>query len=150
MLFYVYKKSPLKSYALLSQNTTGECTNIVYDPSVQKSTLVTQFDLICDREWLSKLSISCGMLGIGLGAFVGGFFTDSYGRKRGIYIMTILSSILMFSLSYSPNIWVYIALWTLSMAVSHAKYIASVVYSKKFIYRLSGIETKRDSFYLIR
>jgi len=82
-----------------------ECYNIEYNNDVQKSTLVTEFNLICDREWLSKLSISCGMLGIAIGAFCGGMFTDKYGRKTGIYIMTILSSIILFIQTYSPNIY---------------------------------------------
>lgn len=90
----------------LEFNST-KCSKIIYDKSVQKSTLVTEFNLICDHEWLSKLSISCGMFGIAIGAFCGGYFTDKYGRKTGIYIMTILSSIVLFMQAHSPNIYAY-------------------------------------------
>ncbi|XP_071136949.1 organic cation transporter protein-like [Mytilus edulis] len=76
----------------ITGNVTKKCDSWVYDTSVFTSTLVSEFDLVCDRKILQ----SHASMGIFAGALVGsalfGTIGDIFGRK----IATCLSLMFMF------------------------------------------------------
>ncbi|GBN40828.1 Organic cation transporter protein [Araneus ventricosus] len=90
------------------KNTTFEgtlgCDSWEYDDSVYKSTVLSQFNLVCDREWLISLSKSVFIAGYFLSATVFGYLADKFGRRPIIAMcnaIALLSAIIsMFSTSF--------------------------------------------------
>ena len=50
-----------------------------------KTTLLMEYDLVCDRSWLDALIGSVIFIGWGLGALFWGRCSDAYGRKKVMY-----------------------------------------------------------------
>ncbi|XP_072106113.1 solute carrier family 22 member 6-A-like [Mobula birostris] len=65
-----------------SQPDTQACTDgWVYDHSQFTSTIVTEWDLVCDRKSLKRMVQSIYMAGLLIGASVLGRLADKYGRQ---------------------------------------------------------------------
>lgn len=56
----------------------SNCTEYKYDHSVFGDTIVSQWDLICDREWLKNLTQTIFMLGILVGNMAFGHLSDRF------------------------------------------------------------------------
>ncbi|XP_055945328.1 organic cation transporter protein-like [Argiope bruennichi] len=66
---------------ILLNSDVIECDNWEYDTSFYSSTVLSQFDLVCEREWLISLSISVFNIGAILSNFIIGHLSDRLGRK---------------------------------------------------------------------
>ena len=55
------------------------------------STLISEWNLICDRSWYTNVLISTQMIGLVNGAFFGGYLSKKLGRKLIIYSSVALS-----------------------------------------------------------
>ncbi|XP_063068042.1 solute carrier family 22 member 7-like [Engraulis encrasicolus] len=64
----------------------------VFDNSTFKSTLATEFDLVCSKKGLTKASATIFFVGVMLGAGFFGVLSDKYGR-RSMLLVSYLSSI---------------------------------------------------------
>ncbi|CAL1262989.1 unnamed protein product, partial [Larinioides sclopetarius] len=98
-----------KSYPI--GNLTLPATDIVtcdsweYDTSFYTSTVISQWDLVCGREWLASFSLSMFNIGTLISNIVIGHLADVFGRKRIIVAcltLAVSSAIFCaFSLSYT-------------------------------------------------
>ncbi|KAJ4834557.1 hypothetical protein Tsubulata_923720 [Turnera subulata] len=72
------------------------------------SSIVAEWDIICDRTFLAALPASLFFLGSILGSALYGSLGDGFlGRKRTMLLSCILTSITCFITSLSPNLWIY-------------------------------------------
>jgi len=72
-------------------NKVSSCENLTFDP-LAPSTIVSEWTLVCDRNWMSKATMSTLMIGFLVGAFLLGSLADRIGRKNNL-TLTILGII---------------------------------------------------------
>ena len=72
-----------------SNDNSTYCKRWVYDNSVYESTVVTEWDLVCDRKPMLSMLQSILMLGGIAGALTGGKLSDKFGR-RPVFLPTML------------------------------------------------------------
>uniref|UniRef100_A0A8C9ZJB7 Solute carrier family 22 member 7b, tandem duplicate 1 n=1 Tax=Sander lucioperca TaxID=283035 RepID=A0A8C9ZJB7_SANLU len=72
---------------------TVQCQNgWVYDNSTFKSTLATEWDLVCSRKGMNKATATIFFIGVMFGAPLFGFLSDRFGR-RPLLLVSYLSSL---------------------------------------------------------
>ncbi|KAG8578981.1 hypothetical protein GDO81_010680 [Engystomops pustulosus] len=75
-----------------------------YDQDVYQSTVVTEWDIVCDNDWKGPLTSSLFFAGVLTGSFVSGQLSDSFGRKKILFatmaIQTGFSIVQVFSTSW--------------------------------------------------
>ncbi|XP_065255676.1 solute carrier family 22 member 13-like [Emys orbicularis] len=91
-------------------NVTKKCQEGWVYSSEQNPTLVTQFDLVCDRKELNDISQSIYMLGLLLGAVVFGSLSDRIGRRPIILLSMLIMGAFGVGAAFAPNFYVYIVL----------------------------------------
>ncbi|XP_053316017.1 solute carrier family 22 member 16 isoform X2 [Spea bombifrons] len=70
------------TYAYEGNKTLLSCSSgFLYDHTHLLSSVVTEWDLVCDREWLAKLVQPTFMFGVLLGAVIFGDIADRVGRR---------------------------------------------------------------------
>ncbi|XP_057313741.1 solute carrier family 22 member 15-like [Hydractinia symbiolongicarpus] len=70
-----------------------------------KSTLVTEFDLVCNKNWLDALTGSIVFVGWGIGIIISGFLSDRYGRKRILYPCLFMALLLLLLHAVVNEMW---------------------------------------------
>ncbi|XP_054712610.1 organic cation transporter protein-like [Uloborus diversus] len=99
-----YSSSGRDSSVELHFEDSLKCTKWEYDTSRLSETLVSKWDLVCDREWLISLAKSVYMIGFMFSGAVFGQLSDCIGRLPAIvisYIIATTSLVLsLFSTSY--------------------------------------------------
>ncbi|XP_071750279.1 organic cation transporter protein [Lepeophtheirus salmonis] len=80
-------EDPLADHA--QDNRTIKCTKWEYDQSYFNNTIIQEWNLVCDRDYLSKLSQTIYFAGLLVGVFLSGIISDKFGRKKALVPMTI-------------------------------------------------------------
>ncbi|XP_043194615.1 organic cation transporter protein-like [Amphibalanus amphitrite] len=83
------------------------CVQWQFDHSVYQSTVVTDFELVCDRSDLRSMVFTVQMLAALVAAPLFGILGDWYGRARGAAVTVILFTV------FAPLMAAATSLWTL-------------------------------------
>ncbi|CAI2722340.1 unnamed protein product [Schistosoma spindalis] len=89
---------------------TEECINgYVYRSKEFQypSTVVADFNLVCDKSMLSPLGTSLFMVGMSFGFIFGGYFGDKFGRRNGAIVFSIIELLAAVGVSLAPNHHIY-------------------------------------------
>ncbi|XP_034826072.1 organic cation transporter 1-like [Maniola hyperantus] len=87
------------------------CTNSWrFDTAHYRKTLVTEFLLVCNNEWLPRTSNTLFWMGSLVGNLFFGWISDRYGRRPTILLMIFFEVPLCILASFPGNYWGYIVL----------------------------------------
>ncbi|KAM9308189.1 solute carrier family 22 member 13-like [Gastrophryne carolinensis] len=110
-LMYTPVDWDLESIEQYGLNSTEVCRDgWVYDTSQQKSTLVTEFNLVCHRKEQYDISQSIHMLGLLIGSIIFGPLGDRIGRRPVILISILLMVTFGVGSAFVTHFYVYMVL----------------------------------------
>ncbi|KAJ8032180.1 Solute carrier family 22 member 6-A [Holothuria leucospilota] len=101
-----------EEYAVPSEwNSTRPCANgWEYDTDLTGKSIVSDWDLVCARDYLPDLSQSIIVVGFAIGAVSAGPLADRFGRRSTQLISLIIFIFLGLAVSLSPNYVTYVSL----------------------------------------
>ncbi|XP_068261427.1 solute carrier family 22 member 13-like [Nyctibius grandis] len=99
----------LSSIVAYGLNATEKCSSGWVYPSGQPPSLLTEFDLVCDRKNLNDISQSVYMLGLFLGTVIFGPLSDRIGRRPVVLISVFLQGLFGVGIAFVPHFYVYMA-----------------------------------------
>ncbi|XP_072256939.1 solute carrier family 22 member 4-like [Pyxicephalus adspersus] len=75
-----------------------------FDRDIYRSTIITEWDIVCDDDWKGPLTTSLFFAGVLTGSFVSGQLSDRFGRKKILFatmaVQTGFSIVQVFSTSW--------------------------------------------------
>ncbi|XP_014203882.1 organic cation transporter protein isoform X2 [Copidosoma floridanum] len=71
----------------------ASCDDYVYDTSMYRSTTTSEWDLVCDKDWLRAMGDSVFMIGVMLGSTIFGALSDKYGRRPIFFLSLVIQLI---------------------------------------------------------
>ncbi|XP_035673682.1 organic cation transporter protein-like isoform X2 [Branchiostoma floridae] len=90
--------------AATDNRTLQHCTDgWVYDRSHYGTSIVAEFDLVCDRAWMREIAHAIFMLGFSFGGIVSGVLSDRFGRRPTLLWCILLQLIFGVASAFSPN-----------------------------------------------
>ncbi|CAK1555147.1 unnamed protein product [Leptosia nina] len=98
-------------------NECSNCTDFKYDHSVFGDTIVSQWNLVCEIEWLKNATQTIFMLGILVGNMVFGHLSDRFGRRVPFLIAVFLQLLSGVTTAYSVN-WIMFTTLRFLLAVA--------------------------------
>ncbi|KAM8846748.1 solute carrier family 22 member 16 [Synchiropus picturatus] len=119
---------------LFSGNKTVEvCAgSFLYDHSEVQQSIVTDWDLVCEKEWLAKLCQPTFMFGVLIGALVFGDIADRVGRVRILMFTSLCQFVVGVCVALSGNYYVFMVLRFLLAMVSSGYLVVVFVYVTEF------------------
>ncbi|XP_061585924.1 solute carrier family 22 member 7b.1 [Cololabis saira] len=83
---------------------TMPCENgWVYDNSTFRSTLATEWDLVCDNRSMNRATATIFFMGVMVGAAVFGYLSDRFGRKTTLMVSYVATTVFAFSSAFSTS-----------------------------------------------
>uniref|UniRef100_H3C2Y4 Major facilitator superfamily (MFS) profile domain-containing protein n=1 Tax=Tetraodon nigroviridis TaxID=99883 RepID=H3C2Y4_TETNG len=99
----------------------------IYSKEIYQSTIVSEFDLVCDDEWKQPLSPTVYFLGVLMGSFFAGQLADRYGRKPVFFTTMAVQTVFTVVLIFSPSWIVFAIMFFISGMGQMANYVAAFV-----------------------
>ncbi|XP_056383023.1 solute carrier family 22 member 6-B-like [Hyla sarda] len=102
-------KDPCTRFISLLANDTEPCKQgeREYNLSLYTSTIISEWDLVCEREWMKELAQSIYMAGVLFGAMLYGPLADRFGRRTVILCCLLQIASMGTSAAFSPNFSAY-------------------------------------------
>ncbi|XP_055945527.1 organic cation transporter protein-like isoform X1 [Argiope bruennichi] len=100
-------KMAWNSFSVTMKNETVSCDSWEYDDSVYKSTVLGEWNLVCDREWFISLSKSIFIAGYMCSVTVFGYLADKFGRRTVITICNAISVVSAIACAFSTSFFMF-------------------------------------------
>ncbi|CAG2100136.1 unnamed protein product [Medioppia subpectinata] len=89
-------------------NPNESCTHWEYNRTQFRKTIITEFDLVCDRANFASLTQSCFMLGYVVSGLILSHYKDKYGRRPVVLLCYVIEILAIISCAFSYNIYQYL------------------------------------------
>ena len=80
-----------------------KCEHWTYDQSFWKSTILQEWDLVCDRKPLAKLTQQVTFFGLLVGVFLSGVLSDRIGRLKAMLCMLTINVLAGTATAFAPS-----------------------------------------------
>ncbi|XP_071956989.1 organic cation transporter-like protein [Antedon mediterranea] len=104
-----------------------------YDQSQYESTIVSEFDLVCDDSYKVSLAASSYLFGFFFGSIIFGAVCDYFGRKRGVILALLLRILAGIVASFTKTYWGFFVVRIIHGCVSIGMYLSLFVYVNEFV-----------------
>ncbi|XP_070773167.1 organic cation/carnitine transporter 2-like [Enoplosus armatus] len=98
-----------------------------YDRSVYTSTIISEWDLVCDDRWKNPLTSSLFFCGVLTGSFISGQLSDRYGRKIVLFVTMAVQTVFTLIQVFSPSWAVFCAVFFVVGMGQISNYVAAFV-----------------------
>lgn len=85
-------------------NKYHKCTKFNYDTGIWISTIVDEWDLVCDRSWFISVTQSLYMAGFIVAYLVFGYMSDRFGRWRSLLLGSSIEILSGFGCAFSGSV----------------------------------------------
>ncbi|XP_075887157.1 organic cation/carnitine transporter 2-like [Nelusetta ayraudi] len=122
--------SVLESYGLKQESCED---GWIYSTEYYRSTVVTEFNLVCDNEWKKPLTSLVYFLGGLCGCLLSGPISDRFGRKSVFFGGSAMLSISTAALAFAPSWPVFLALFFLAGINQIPSYLSGFVLGSEIL-----------------
>ncbi|XP_063773204.1 solute carrier family 22 member 16 isoform X2 [Pseudophryne corroboree] len=123
---------PANSYE--ENRTLHSCSDgYWYDHTNVDSSIVTEWDLVCDREWLAKLVQPTFMLGVLIGAMFFGDIADRVGRRPIMWITSSCQFIFGVVVAFTFDYYSFVVVRFFLATVSSGYLVVVFVYVTEYV-----------------
>ncbi|NXX84243.1 S22AD protein, partial [Urocolius indicus] len=134
----------LSSIVAYGLNTTEKCRNGWVYPSAQAPSLLTEFDLVCDRKDLNDVSQSIFMAGLLLGAMIFGPLSDRIGRRPVFLISMLVQGLFGVATAFVPDFYLYMAFRCIVGAAASGVMITALALATEWV----GVSTRPKAVFI--
>ncbi|KAI7796115.1 putative solute carrier family 22 member 5-like [Triplophysa rosa] len=99
----------------------------VYSKDIYQSTIVSEFDLVCNNNWKQPFTSSIYFLGVLCGSFFSGQLSDRFGRKPVLFTTMMVQTFFTFIQVFSPSWEVFSILFFVVGLGQISNYVAAFV-----------------------
>ncbi|XP_072912007.1 solute carrier family 22 member 16 isoform X1 [Hemitrygon akajei] len=104
----------------------------IYDQSHIENSIVTDWNLVCDRAWLAKLSQPIFMLGVLLGAVAFGDIADRFGRRSILWFTSVAQFVFGVAVAFTNDYYSFIIVRFLLALVASGYLVVVFVYVTEY------------------
>uniref|UniRef100_A0A8C4PR77 Solute carrier family 22 member 5 n=1 Tax=Equus asinus TaxID=9793 RepID=A0A8C4PR77_EQUAS len=117
-----------------------------FSQDIYLSTIVTEWNLVCEDDWKAPLTISLFFVGVLVGSFISGQLSDRFGRKNVLFVTMGMQTGFSFLQVFSKNFEMFTVLFVLVGMGQISNYVAAFVLGMAFKNRNSW---QVSSYYIL-
>ncbi|CAG9135425.1 unnamed protein product [Plutella xylostella] len=105
--FWCSKFDSNSTSTVVNNTCYSGCVEYEYDTSPMETSIVSEWDLVCERQWLASFTQTVLQFGILIGSIMFGFLSDRYGRRSSFLASITLLIIFGFAIPFSPSYTIF-------------------------------------------
>ncbi|XP_031443238.1 solute carrier family 22 member 5-like [Clupea harengus] len=121
------------SDAVFRNDTEGCLDGWVFSNERYVSTIVTEWNLVCDDAWKAPFTLTVFFLGVLAGSFCSGIISDRYGRKLTFFIAMVMQTVFSVVQATSNSYQMFCVLYFVAGMAYVSNYCAAFVLGSELL-----------------